>query len=569
MCKAAKLNEAGSALSFSTYLGGSGDDEARALAIDAAGMLYLTGATNSTDFPTTKSARSAPNGGTDAFVAKIDAASSAEAATLTCAGTKTWLAGSGTWQTAANWSGGTLPVSTDDVCIPSGVTVTLSSGTYTINSLGSNGSLVFSAGGLTVTNSFNSDGAVTLNGGTLTLNNTSIINNTFTLSSGTLAGTGGLAVAGLTTWSGGTMSGSGVTDATGGLVLSGGGKSLSGRTLNNVGLATWTAGDLNFGSSAVLNNLVGATFDAQNNLNMLGGGNGTFNNAGLFKKSTGTGTTGVFVTFNNTGSVQLLSGTLSFAGGTHTGPFTGSAGTVFDFTPSGSASTSTFNAGADITAPAVTFTGGTANLGSTYNVTNSTTLNATGGGGTPTVNFNGTITNFGSTFTANAGTANVSSNPATAPTTFNVTGSKVNLNFNGAMSVGTSNIAYNSSTNYAGELTGPATLNISGLLTWTAGTMSGTGVTNANGGMSLSGGSRTLSSRMLNNAGTATWTAGDVNFSGAAVINNQAGATFDAQGNQLLNGTSTGTFNNAGLFKKSFDTSTTGCVASFSKTPAP
>jgi hypothetical protein len=73
----AKLNVAGSALIYSTYLGGSGDDEAAGIAIDAAGEAYVTGYTASTNFPTTTGASQTSNaGGNDAFVAKLNAAGS-------------------------------------------------------------------------------------------------------------------------------------------------------------------------------------------------------------------------------------------------------------------------------------------------------------------------------------------------------------------------------------------------------------------------------------------------------------------------------------------------------------
>ena len=49
----AKLNPAGTALLYSTYLGGSGDDLATALAVDAAGNAYIAGATQSPNFPVT------------------------------------------------------------------------------------------------------------------------------------------------------------------------------------------------------------------------------------------------------------------------------------------------------------------------------------------------------------------------------------------------------------------------------------------------------------------------------------------------------------------------------------
>ena len=48
----AKLNPLGSALVYSTYLGGSHDDDGLGIAVDSSGNAYATGQTNSTDFPT-------------------------------------------------------------------------------------------------------------------------------------------------------------------------------------------------------------------------------------------------------------------------------------------------------------------------------------------------------------------------------------------------------------------------------------------------------------------------------------------------------------------------------------
>lgn len=71
----AKINPTGSAIVWSTFLGGSGIDAALGIARDAAGNVYVTGYTGSTDFPITPNAPQPSFGGGayDAFVAKLDA----------------------------------------------------------------------------------------------------------------------------------------------------------------------------------------------------------------------------------------------------------------------------------------------------------------------------------------------------------------------------------------------------------------------------------------------------------------------------------------------------------------
>lgn len=73
----AKLNSAGSALVYSTYLGGSGVDYGYGIAVDSSGGAYLTGRTYSTDFPTANPLQALNKGEIDAFVAKLNAARSA------------------------------------------------------------------------------------------------------------------------------------------------------------------------------------------------------------------------------------------------------------------------------------------------------------------------------------------------------------------------------------------------------------------------------------------------------------------------------------------------------------
>ncbi len=83
-----KLNPAGSGLAYATFLGGNSYNLCRGIAVDGAGSAYVAGETNSSDFPTTPGAFDLSyNGGTDAFVVKLNPAGSG----LDCA---TFLGGS-------------------------------------------------------------------------------------------------------------------------------------------------------------------------------------------------------------------------------------------------------------------------------------------------------------------------------------------------------------------------------------------------------------------------------------------------------------------------------------------
>jgi len=68
-----KLNPSGSALVYSTYLGGLEYDFGRAIAVDSGGNAYMTGYTLGSDFPTTEGAYNRTYGGSyDAFVTKLN-----------------------------------------------------------------------------------------------------------------------------------------------------------------------------------------------------------------------------------------------------------------------------------------------------------------------------------------------------------------------------------------------------------------------------------------------------------------------------------------------------------------
>lgn len=93
----AKVSTTGNGLEYSTYLGGGGDDFGTGIVVDASGNAYVTGATNSSDFPTTGGALQRSCGGDcyyhDTFVTKLNSTGSALLYS-------TYLGGSG-----EDWSG--------------------------------------------------------------------------------------------------------------------------------------------------------------------------------------------------------------------------------------------------------------------------------------------------------------------------------------------------------------------------------------------------------------------------------------------------------------------------------
>jgi hypothetical protein len=261
------------------------------------------------------------------------------------------------------------------------------------------------------------------------------------------------------------------------------GKVLDECTLANSQTATWTAGNILMRDGAIVNNLAGATFMAQGNttslVNELIGASPTFNNAGTFRKVAHNGPTAIGVTFNNTGLVDVaFNSSLTLSGG---GNATGTFNVDFPATLDFGGGTFTLSAASPISGiGTVSFTGGVVDILGTYS--SSGTTSVAGG----TVDF----------------VANASMN---------------HLNLGG------------------GDLTGPGNVTVSSMFSWTGGTMSGTGRTTANGALDISqANDKTLDGRTLDIARTATWGQGNLVMTNRAVINNLAGATFDAEADGFL-----------------------------------
>ncbi|HMG97376.1 MAG TPA: SBBP repeat-containing protein [Gaiellales bacterium] len=114
-----KLNPAGSALVYSTYLGGAGFDNGSDVTVDGGGNAYIAGGTGSTDFPTTPGAFDTTSDGSDGFVTKLNSSGSAAVYSTVFGGTGSDAATGIVLDTSGNaWLSGSttsadFPVSAD------------------------------------------------------------------------------------------------------------------------------------------------------------------------------------------------------------------------------------------------------------------------------------------------------------------------------------------------------------------------------------------------------------------------------------------------------------------------
>lgn len=134
---------------------------------------------------------------------------------------------------------------------------------------------------------------------------------------------------------------------------------LNGATINNSGVVTWGGqGTIAMSGNATLNNLAAGLFDSQTHNSSgdgtLGNGGpplgGSVNNAGTFRKSTGTNVLQLSCDFNNAGLLDVQSGQVQVYAGTSTGTFNSDPGTELRFGAiSGGARTNYLNAGVQFT----------------------------------------------------------------------------------------------------------------------------------------------------------------------------------------------------------------------------
>jgi hypothetical protein len=395
--------------------------------------------------------------------------------------TITWDGGASDsqWGSASNWSGDTVPVATDVVCLPTGTAVTLNGASAVAASIqGAGAALTFSGGSLTVSDS----GAASALG-------------TLTFNGGSLNGAADVHVATSLAWTGGAMTGSGATVIDAGATATinpGGGSSsvsLDQRTLSNHGSATLADGNILAANGATLRNAGTLTLNSE--ADWLGvqvydyGGSPRpqLVNAvgGTIRKTAGTGTTGIGVAVDNEGTLDVQTGRLELARG-------GGPSTAGTWAASGAGSSIAFRDGD-------TVLGAGARLGGAIRVTGGTVT-------APDLHIDGSLALTGGTLTLTGGSS------ASETGGYAQTG---------------------------GTLSGAGELDVAGAFTFNGGTMSGSGSTilrpDASGTIDPGDGSSSvvLDQRTLSNQGTLTFSSGTIRASNGATLRNSATLKLNSQ----------------------------------------
>jgi hypothetical protein len=163
----------------------------------------------------------------------------------------------------------------------------------------------------------NGGGLYRLNGGVLVANtDLSVSNLDYVNNAGgaALDGSGMLTINSLMNWTTGTMTGNGRTVIAPGATLNLANPStlVLSRVLENGGVTLWTGSGTFYLSGGIITNRPGAVFEAQNAASVSPFNSPfQFDNAGIFRKSLGTGTTTIGVPFTNYGTVDLRLGILA------------------------------------------------------------------------------------------------------------------------------------------------------------------------------------------------------------------------------------------------------------------
>jgi hypothetical protein len=317
----------------------------------------------------------------------------------------------------------------------------------------------------------------------------------------TFASAGTLTIRRTCSWIAGTMSGSGRTVIAPGAtlnLLNSQPVGLAGRTLENQGTVFWPGTGSLSTAGAVITNAPAASFLIQNAVALFysGGAPSRFDNAGTLVTTANGGITSFSISFDNYGTAQIPSGTLSlFGGGTNAGTLTMPAGTTLEFA------------------------GGNFGAGASSVIAGAGTLLVDGANAT----LAGIVNLTGPHYFSN-GVANFTGNYTCANNMIIAGGT---ASFNGTGTVAPPMVMLSS-----GTLDGAQTVTVGDTMNWNGGAMNGTGRTMIPAAKTLNINNPSavfITSRTLENGGTTIWTGlGGIGMDGG-VITNRAGALFSVQ----------------------------------------
>ena len=322
--------------------------------------------------------------------------------------TDTWnIASGGDFDTAADWSLGTVPNSNDDAVIDTVAiqVITHNSGADIVNSL-------------TVGNDI-----FQMNGGSLTFLAGASFAQSYSQSNGTIAGAGTVAISGAGSLLGGGATGTLALQISGTIalanyILAGSTTLVNNATTNQTGAIT--LGD-NSGVNATITNSATGTYTIGGDYGInQGAASAKFVNAGTLQKSAGSGSSIVNVSIADTGTISVANGVLQFDGSSNS--FSGAIGGAGQFAIGGGG-VSTIAAGATISTSAfniydngtVVTLGGNLSYGGAFNQGFGSTVNLNGhtltlsgpvdlfnsNFGTPTINGSGALATSGATMLNN------------------------------------------------------------------------------------------------------------------------------------------------------------------------
>jgi hypothetical protein len=427
----------------------------------------------------------------------------------------------GDWSTAADWSTGKLPISSDDVSIDTTDlhTIIFSKMSATVHSLVvGNDDFTMTGGSLTISSVASFANQLSLSGGSLRIGSQGATVGSFAQSGGTLAGAGTVAITGTAALTGTDIySGTGTTVFQGQTAINAILTPIGGRTIENKGTINCTGGfwqpdDATFknDAGAVINFSVHYPYN--NGINNAKGNN-AFLNAGSLNVQNGSGSiTYIYVPLTNTGTVNVQSGELDLCGGgsSNANGFKVTAGATVVFSTGFPGNTQTIS-------PTFTMTGGTFSVAGKLSVL----------GGTLDLSVV-KIVNLGAQ------------------------GLTIGSLLGGKLELGAQNATVGSVTlqpgfeGYGGVIDGTGTLTITGATNFNAGGETGTGTTLLVGSakvvsaLGLSGG------RVLENRTTLTINGGTLN---GGTVKNDAGATLRILDlSTPFGSTTTNTIVNAGTF---------------------